>query len=444
MPEDQGFKLNNNINFKGNIFLDSRQKFLIYDGFAKLDLLSKNAIDVQWFKFKDQIDPENIQIDVRNPVGEHADTLTFGISQDMFNLELYPTFLTKKRTPLDKYVFRATGDLASSNETNTYRVGSVEKLEGKTEQGDVLTLQDAQSRVEADGRFTMGDNWGLVDVALAGHADHDTKTGSFDFKNMVLGVGFMFDKKLMAMVGDAVRSFNSEAQQIDYTSGGNFYKSAVELVEKGYVGDLKGMMNRQGYLSQRIKGLDQDLIIANLNMVWDTSLRTFVSRGRFGLAFCGDQYVNRMVDGFVEFGIRQTGDFFNIYIETDKNAEGKKQWFYFTYKKGQMQVLSSEMPFVQGVVDISEKKRIKEGKDGQVYTYSLCPMLKRNQFLAVMRGDQFNEAPPTPPSGDGTPMLNPDGTPMLNPDGTPMMAPPDQPATNPDGTPITPPTGDGE
>jgi hypothetical protein len=464
MPEEQGFKLNNNINFKGDIFLDSRQKFLIYDGFAKLDLQSKDVIDMQWFKFKDQIDPENIQIDVSVPIGEHADTLSFGLAQDMHNLDLYPTFLTKKRTPLDKFVFRATGDLASNNENNTYRVGTVERLEGKVEQGNVFTLQDAQGKVQANGKFTMGEAWGAVDVAMAGQGEHDTKTGVFEFKNMVLGLGFMFDKKLWAMVADGVRSFNSEAQQIDYTSGDNFYKSAVQLVEKGYIGDLKGMMSRQGYMSERIKGLNQDLIIANLNMVWDTSLRTFVSKGRFGLAFCGEQYVNRMVDGFVEFGIRQTGDFLNIYIETDKNAEGKKQWYYFTYKKGQMQVVSSEMPFVQAIVDTPEKKRLKEDKaTGSIYTYGLCPMLKRNQFLSVMRGDQFNEAPegqpmlnpdgtpiinptlPTNPDGtpitnpEGQPMLNPDGTPMLNPDGTPMTNP-DQtpPTTNPDGTPIEP------
>lgn len=196
-------------------------------------------------------------------------------------------------------------------------------MEGKTEQGDVLTLQDAQSRGEAIAGFTIWAILGLGRCRPRWARRPRYQNRQFRLQEYGAGCGLYVRQKTNGDVGDAVRSFNSEAQQIDYTSGGNFYKSAVELVEKGYVGDLKGMMNRQGYLSQRIKGLDQDLIIANLNMVWDTSLRTFVSRGRFGLAFCGDQYVNRMVDGFVEFGIRQTGDFFNIYIETDKNAEGK-------------------------------------------------------------------------------------------------------------------------
>ena len=108
LPEDESFKLNENIDFKGDVILDSREQFLIFDGFAKLGLMSPQ-LDAQWFSFKDVIDPDNIQMDVTTPIGERKDTLMFGILQDMDSLNLYSAFLTKKRTPLDVVLFRGTG-----------------------------------------------------------------------------------------------------------------------------------------------------------------------------------------------------------------------------------------------------------------------------------------------------------------------------------------------
>lgn len=430
LPEEKGFKLNSSIKFKGDVVLDSRKKFLVFDGFAKLELMTK-AIDIQWFRFTDQIDPENIQIDVSTPIGEYKDTLSFGILQDMDNLQLYATFLTKKRTPLDTYVFRATGELASESETNTYRVGSADKLDGKTEQGNVYTLQDAQGIVKGNGKILMGEDWNMVQVASAGQIEINTQTNATTIRDVVLGIDFDFMPSGLEAIGEIFRAFNSEAKEINYGKEG-FYKSAVELVEKGYVGDFKGMMNRQGYLEKKVKGLDQAMIFANLNMVWDSSLSTFRSEGPFGIAFLGEKYVNRMVKGFIEFGARQTGDFFNIYLETDKNAEGRKQWFFFAYKKGVMQVVSSELLYNQLIVNQPEKKRLKiDKKTGQTYQYSICPLQKRHQFVAMMGGDvsDIGADPyaPTPPNPNGQP-ASPDGQPT-NPDGQPA---------NPDGQPTTP------
>lgn len=386
IKEEKGFKLNNKIAFKGDVVLDSRKKFLVFDGFAKLDLLTK-AIDLQWFRFTDQIDPENIQIDVSVPIGEHKDTLSFGVLQNMDALVLYPTFLTKKQTPIDRFVFRASGELASDAETNVYRVGMADRLDGKVDQGNIYTLKDSEGKVQADGRFTFGESWGsMVEVAAAGSMTHDTKTTNFDFKDIVVGLNFNFDKKLLTSIGETLRSYNGEGTEINYTKEG-FYKSASQLVEKGYVGDLKGTLNRQGYFGSRMKGLDQGIILTDIAMIYDSSLATFHSVGKLGVSFIGDQYVNRMAEGFLEFGIRQTGDFFNLYLETNKDDLGKRQWFFITYKKGKLEVLSSDMVFNQAVADMPEKKRLSENKKtGENYIYTLAPMLKRNQFVAIMRG----------------------------------------------------------
>lgn len=435
ISETEDFKLNNRINFKGNCLLDSRKKYLYFDGFAKI-VLDNKAIDAQWFKFADEINPDNIQIDVTAPTGENKDTLYFAIVQDMDALAPYPAFLTKKRTPIDQFLFQASGELNYDETKNTYRVGDKKRLAGG-QTGNIFALKDPEGIVTTEGKYTFGHDWGLVEVALGGRGEFKTADNSFKVDQAVLGLEFMFDSDLTTKIGEIIRTYNGNGQEIDYSKE-SFSVSAMQLIEQKDISDFKKMMGQNGYLANRMKGLDQTMILTNLNMVWDTATLTMHSVGKFGVAFIGNKYVNRMVEGYVEFGVRQSGDFFNVYIETDKNDLGARQWFFWTYKKGLMQMVSSDIMVNDGIMKISEKKRGKV-KDGLIYNYTMAPVLKKSQFLYAMRGEAIPvEAPPTPPvtaptdsTGTQQPAPNNDGTtPAPNGDGT-------TPTPNNDGT--TPP-----
>jgi len=390
LPEDQEFKLSKNIDYKGNAILDSREQFLIFDGFAKLELLSPQ-LDAQWFSFKDAIDPDNIQMDVTNPIGERKDTLMFGILQDMDSLTLYSAFLTKKRTPLDVVLFRGTGDLNFNAEKSMYQVASKEKLSGESLQGSVFTLLDEANQVVTDGRLSFGD-FGMVKVDAAGRLVNELKTGKFNFSDVVLGVDFHFDEKLLESVGEAFRYYNGEADEVDYSKVG-FLNAAIELANEKDVSELKRVIGQYGYLPERFKGLDQSFLFTDLQMVFDTSTRTVRTVGPIGVSFMGERYVNRMIDGYIEFGLRRSGDYFDIYFELEPDEGGKRPWYYFTYKKGTMMILSSEPEFNQQIADMKEKNRLKaDKKRGLAYQYILAPMTKRNNFVARMKTAASSDA----------------------------------------------------
>ena len=403
IPEGDDFKLNNRISFKGNCMLDSRKQFLYFDGFAKLELVSKSVAS-NWFSFADEINPDDVQIDVSTPIAENRDTLIFGIMQDMANLEPYPAFLTQKRTPLDRYIFRATGELNHDAEQNIYKVGKGERIKGTLTTGNLLTLKDNEDKMTANGRFTLGNDWGLVEVSATGQADYTAADSSFKINDAVMGLEYFFDKELSTKMGETIRKYNGEGTEIDYSKE-SFLQGASQLVEEKSVPDLKKMMGQYGYLAERIKGLDQTLILTSVDMVWDTTSRTLRSVGKFGVAYIGEKYVNRMVDGYLEFGQRQGGDFFNLYIETMKNDEGAKQWYYWYYKNGVLQLLSSDVAFNDAVLKIAEKKRTKVEK-GLIYNYTLAPQQKRNMFVYAMRGEapppEPTPAPPAPATNDGS------------------------------------------
>ncbi|MGB1204216.1 MAG: hypothetical protein ACPG5B_01150 [Chitinophagales bacterium] len=398
IKERKKFKLSNNINYKGKAILDSRSPFLIFDGFAKIDLITE-AIEAEWFAFKDAIDPENIKIDVSTPVAETTDTLIFGMMQDMSTLVPYPAFLSRKRTPLDAEMFRTGGSLEFDDAENIFRVGDKKRLEDKVSKGNILTLQDEDGKVGAKGAFAFGDFGGFVRGNAGGDMLHDVATGETTFSNMTVALDFLIDDGLLESISETIRYYNAEAPEVDY-SDAKFFDGAVALVDDKKVGDFKSMMNSNGYMSEKVKGLDHQFIFSNVEMVFDTSLHTIRSVGKLGLGFCGEKYVNRAVDGFIEFGLRQSGDYFRFYIETPKDEYGVKKWWFFTYKNGKMEVVSSDIEFNEKLNKVKEKKRIQESKKtGEVYQYSLAPKGKQQQFMVRMLGEAAAsalEVKPTP------------------------------------------------
>ena len=72
---------------------------------------------------------------------------------------------------------------------------------------------------------------------------------------------------------------------------------------------------------------------------------------------------------------------------------GKRPWYYLSYKKGTMMILSSEPEFNQQIADMKEKNRMKEDKKrGLAYQYTLAPMTKRNNFVARMKAAASSDA----------------------------------------------------
>lgn len=394
ISEEDEFKLNKRISFKGDVILDSRQEFLIFDGFAKLDM-NTEALGADWFSIKDTIDPKNVQLDVTTPVGERTDTLLFGFAQDMDELTLYPAFLSSLHTPLDAPIFKATGSLSYDSKDDVYKIGSAQKIDDASSLGSLYTLYDETGQITAEGRFEFGNQLGLVDVDMAGTLTHDIHQNNFDFNHMVIGVDFFFPQELLSSIGESMRYFSAEGEEIDYTKP-TFFSAAKELLDKEKVPKLQQMLQQYAYMPERIEGLKQPLLFTDVNMTWDTSSYSIRSVGKFGLSYAGEKYTNRMVNGFIELGMRRNGDFFNIYLETEPDGS-EVTWYYFTYKNGVLEALSSDPKFNQKVAKEKEKKRIKEDKKRNlIYRYKLAPLPKRNSFVFRMQ-EAANPAPPITP-----------------------------------------------
>ena len=378
IPEEQEFKLDKIMDYKGDVVLQSREKFLTFDGFAKINL-NTNKIQTQWFKFKDEINPDNIQISIEDLVSEESDTLFVGISFDMSSLDMYTTFIDKRRTRRDHTFIKASGFIDYNPQERTFSIGDEAKILGEQYNGNILQLDDARNVVKTEGRINMGSNYGMVKMDAAGQIENDLTTNSFKINDLILGLDFLFDEDMTISMGRTIQSENEEADEIDFIDG-KFQNYISELVKPKEVKEVVETIERLGYY-EKSKDVEYKLFLTDLNMVFDTLNRTMISTKPFGIAYVGDKYINRMVNGFTEFGTRKNSDFFNIYFETEMET-----WYYLSYKKGILTVLSSDPDFNNAMAKVSPKKRRKQDtKNNTFIQYQLASNLKKENFVARMK-----------------------------------------------------------
>jgi len=381
IEEEQGFKLDEQFDFKGDVQLTSSKPFLTFDGFAKINMKTP-GLESNWFKFSDEIDPENVQINIdKNLVGINNDTLSIGINFNRDNLEMYTVFINRPLSKEDQKLVTAKGFIDNDKTNKVYNIGNKAKILGEAYQGNIFQLDDNKGFITTEGKINMGERFHLMKVDVAGQIENSLTQKTFKFNDLVAGFDFMFDEDLFKIMVGTFKDENEDADDIDFSTE-NFKKSIAEFLKPKEVEDILASIDRVGYY-QKGKEINYNILLADLDMSFNEISRTVVSTKPFGLAYVGDKYVNRMVMGYVEFGTRKKSDYYTIYMQTDNEVE--PSWFYFSYRNGVMSVLSSENDFNTKLAEIKPKDRQRKDKD-VFYQFQPGNHIKKDNFVARMQG----------------------------------------------------------
>jgi hypothetical protein len=111
--------------------------------------------------------------------------------------------------------------------------------------------------------------------------------------------------------------------------------------------------------------------------------KSFVSYGKIGLGAINKNEFYRQVPGNIQIKKQKGGDIINIYFELDPNT-----WFFFSYLKGVMSVVSSNAEFNNDIKNMKAKDRKQElAKDnkGPSFQYTICSPEKRKKFLRTIQ-----------------------------------------------------------
>lgn len=430
ITEDQKFKLDRKLFFKGKARLSSDKEFLFFDGFAKFDINSEN-LTTQWFNFNDDINPENIVVTLNNPVNEKGDTLSVGLNYGVDNANLYTVFIDRLRNRRDFRVFQSTGALRINEATKDYEVGDEDKINGTSDIGSILRINTTSGKLSGEGRLNFGEKFQMVKVQNFGKFTGDFNKSQYNFNSMIL-IDYFFDEKLGEQLANIIKTNNEDAEDVDYSEP-DFDRYIHEYFNEKDWKKLRPTLYVNSVFNKP-KELKSQWLFSNVNMVFDTTTNSFHSKGPLGLCYVGAKPIDKIIKkGWIEFGFKKGSEFFNIYLESEL-----EDWIHIYYSKGYLYVLTSDKDFSMALNAIKPDNRRDKGPNNQVFQYLVGSSSKKNAFVDKMQYaedvasgkiksgsfDDTNEPEDEVPPGER--LLGPDGLP-INPDGTPA---------NPDGTPV--------
>ncbi|MCD4734891.1 MAG: hypothetical protein K8R53_02485, partial [Bacteroidales bacterium] len=120
----------------------------------------------------------------------------------------------------------------------------------------------------------------------------------------------------------------------------------------------------------------------DLKFKWNSASRSYVSVGPIGIGSVGKQQINKYMDGYVEIARKRTGDELNIYLEFEKG----RYWYYFNYRSGRLQTISSNTEYNTLIRDLKDDKRIIKGeKEEGDYMFIISNLRKKTDFLRRMK-----------------------------------------------------------
>jgi hypothetical protein len=121
-------------------------------------------------------------------------------------------------------------------------------------------------------------------------------------------------------------------------------------------------------------------MLNEVNLKWNPNTMSFMSKGKIGIGFIGNQPLNIYVDGWVELQRKRSGDILDIYLKANDNV-----WYWFSYFRGVLMSYSSNTSYNALLGEIKDKLRKDPKSNAQVeYEYMIGPPDRLTRFIRRM------------------------------------------------------------
>jgi len=377
--ENEIFFLSPQYYFKGEVSLLGSRKDLRFTGGYKLNEECVANID-NWVSFNQILDPKHIYFDVTtNTVDANGSPAYYGLAYSDENRKFYPLILEPLANPTDEILINATGHMLYNTKKNEFSVGSKKRFSGGNMQQNFVSLDNERCLLHGDGNFNLGVDFNMITVKSSGTFKHIIPADS-TYINIVLLLDFYFDDKALSMMTDSLR--------LSDNNGGNMSEGLFPMfLRKNLTFDVAEKSITElalyGQIRKMTNQISHKIIFSDLNMYWDAFTRSYKSKGKIGIGYIGGDVVNKYVDGWVQIEKGRTGSSISIYLEPTERT-----WYFFNYKNGIMQVLSSDNAFNERIETIKPEKRIlNSDSDTDYYEYLPSTRRKSIEFLRKMRGN---------------------------------------------------------
>lgn len=381
ISEEADFHFNDYFSFAGKVKLFASNQFLTYDGGTKI-VHNCGKIGKAYLKFNGEIDPNEILIPLPEnttdmngkPIGS---AIIYGPDTNM----VYSSFVSLRGSKKDVDVIGASGYLGFNKERNEYIITNKEKFVEQSLPGNYISLNISDCKVYAEGKMALGADLGQVKLNSFGIATHSNVNDSATFELMTT-IDFFFDKGALKKMFKDMEVFLNTHTPVDFNNQ-TLTKGITELIGKEKGDKALSDLNLYGNIKRFPDEFEKTLLISNMNLKYDKASRSFVSIGKIGIGAINKNEIYRQTPGYFQIKKQKGGDLLNMYFEFDPQT-----WYFFSFQKGVMSVVSSNAEFNNDIKNLKPKDRKQElSKDnkGPSFQFTTCSPAKRDQFLRKMK-----------------------------------------------------------
>ncbi len=373
---DSTFTLSPNFEYNGNVKLLASNQYLNFNGVCKIRHFCN--INRSKFKFTGDINPNEIYIPVSSDIrNENNKKLSAGIMFMEESSNIYSCFLNEPSGYKDTSIITSQGFLTYDNIAQEYRISTKEKLKEFALPGNYLSLDTKNCTLYAEGIVNMCSNLGQFKMQTYGNGKHFITTDSAEF-NIIMALDFFFTDDAMKILRKSLEE-NISLRGVDMTTE-KFTKALADIVGKEKADKLISELNLYSVFKKLPEELQHTFFFADIYFKWDKASKSYVSKGPIGIGSMDKIQINKYVDGCIQVEKKRSGDGVTIYLEMSQS-----EWYFFKYKNGRMEVISSDQAFNNIISMIEpEKRQLDVKKDESPYMYYISTEKKKKDFLKIM------------------------------------------------------------
>ncbi len=394
VSEAVGFSISPEFKFYGKAYINASELGVTYTGKTSIVHDCRDMAS-GWIDFDAKVDTSNILI----PLGKDFEAFTSGLmiySED--SIGYYPSFLARKENATDHSITPATGWLGFDRATKEFQIGNKEKIKERSEPGNFVSLNTEDCSLFADGLIDFANGLGQLEVVPIGQLKFNEKNDTVLKIKASMSFNFPFNKEAMLEMGRQLNNIPAD-EPLDFAT------SKYDMIIKNKLKKKKADkaisdLNLYGKMTSFPKDLVTNFTLIDVETYWSENLKSFISKGDFAIANVGDLQIFKKCKVTMMLEKRRNGDLLHLYLEPFAG-----QFYYFNYKNGVLQAVSSNSRFNELVNNTKPKKATFKAKNGlPSFQFMPCSRSKPLLFLRTLEDEVGNaeedEEEETDPFGD--------------------------------------------
>lgn len=348
VQEKDSLFVGDKILYKGNIIMQSPDKFLAFEGYIKLALKGELSYS-SWLKYSNTGLTNTVSLDLDNAVSERGNPLVTTLSFDNKSNQLYPNFISEKANAEDQDLLPVKGIFKYDQDSTEFIAGNADKLNQKSYKGNFLSYNDNTSAIKFGGKFDILKPDPNITAYTSGVGKANLVDDAYSF-NYFLGFVFKGNTVPLAAMAtninalsiaspqnEEVNSFDVNVIKKQEAKDNLLFQKLAEFIDNSGVANYKTKRAAgQSGISTLNSAFQKGIFFSEVHMNWSPELKTFYSVGPVQLSSILKTDINKSIKGYIEIKKSISGDIVSIYLEPSYG-----NWYFIKYENNRLAYAAS-------------------------------------------------------------------------------------------------------